>query len=105
MKITFHFLNRIKTTNDCDFMAQNSLVIEQDNNKLRFIMKNVKRVYRMENNQDLKGKLKVSPNKTVTILISGYKFLLFICLSLMSIILAGSVNKVTVIHRGQENSR
>ena len=30
------------------------VVIKQDNNKLSFIMKNVKRVYRIENNQDLK---------------------------------------------------
>lgn len=68
-------------------------------------MKNVKRVYRIENNQDLKGKLKVSPNKTVTILISGYKLLLFTCLSLMFIILAGNLNQVTVIYGVQENYR
>ena len=30
------------------------VVIKQDNNKLSFIMKNVKRVYGIENNQDLK---------------------------------------------------
>lgn len=68
-------------------------------------MKNVKRVYRIENNQDLKGKLKVSPNKTVTILISGYKLLLFTCLSLMFIILAGNLNQVTVMYGVQENYR
>ena len=68
-------------------------------------MKNVKRVYRIENNQDLKGKLKVSPNKTVTILISGYKLLLFTCLSLIFIILAGNLNQVTVIYGVQENYR